>query len=252
MIARPLLMLIRCELLKLWRAPAFAIPTLLFPAFFFALFGLPQLGRTIQGAPAGLYLIASYAAFAVMSVGLFSFGVSVAAERAQGWSRLLQATPLRPGIHLLARLIVALVFGAASIGTLCAFAAAAGGLRLPAAFLGGLLLQVLPGVVPFCALGLALGHLASAGAAAAIANVVFLPLAFASGLFVPLELLPALVGRIAPWLPSYHLGVLGWSLVQPVEGPAVARSVLALSVFTALLVLLALWAWRRDHVREYD
>ena len=64
-----LLQLIRCELLKLSRVPAFTIPTLLFPILFFALFGLAQSQGAIGGVPVSVYLLASFASFSVMSTG---------------------------------------------------------------------------------------------------------------------------------------------------------------------------------------
>src|SRR5688572_16966012 len=88
--------IIRCEVLKLLRIPAFSIPTLLFPIMFFAFFGLPNVGGEIDGRDAGSYILASYGAYAMISVALFSFGVSIAAERGLGWNKLLRTTPMHP------------------------------------------------------------------------------------------------------------------------------------------------------------
>ncbi len=44
-----LVYIIRCEIIKLLRIPAFSIPTLLFPIMFFAFFGLPNIGNTFNG-----------------------------------------------------------------------------------------------------------------------------------------------------------------------------------------------------------
>ncbi|MFO7277674.1 MAG: ABC transporter permease [Pseudomonadota bacterium] len=250
MTVRALCWLIRCELLKLWRAPAFSVPTLLFPALFYLMFGLPQADRTIGNVSVGDYILVAYSTFAVMSVGLFAFGVSIAAERASGWARLLRLTPLSPAAHLAARLVVAAGFVAAALVLL--FSVAAIGTRRADVFelLLHLLPLLLPGVVPFAALGFALGHLCTPGAATAVANLLFLPLAFASGLFVPLEYLPSVVQSLAPWLPSHHLGLLGWSLVDPLPAASLARSLGMLVVFTAGCMAFAWWAWRRDAAGE--
>lgn len=238
--------LIRCELLKLWRAPSFSVPTLLFPALFYLMFGLPQAGRAIGNASVGDYILVAYSTFTVMSVGLFAFGVSIAAERTLGWASLLRLTPLSPVVHLAARLVVAAGFVAASLLLLFAVAAAGSGRADVFELLLRLLPRLLPGVVPFAALGFAIGHLCTPGAATAVANLLFLPLAFASGLFVPLEYLPALVQSLAPWLPSHHLGLLGWSLIDPTVAAGLSRSLGVLILFTAGCAALAWWAWRRD------
>jgi hypothetical protein len=53
-----LLYLIRCEILKLVRVPMFAIPTFVFPIMFFAMFGLPNIRRPLDGINAGAYMMA--------------------------------------------------------------------------------------------------------------------------------------------------------------------------------------------------
>ena len=61
------------------------------------------------------------------------------------------------------------------------------------------------GVLPFCAIGLFVGSLVSGQAAPAIVNLIYLPMAFLSGLWVPLQFLPkvaaatrAAVARASP------------------------------------------------------
>jgi ABC-2 type transport system permease protein len=88
--------------------------------------------------------------------------------------------------------------------------------------------------------------------AAPVANLVFLPLSFASGLLVPLGMLPAIVREIAPYLPAYHLGQLGWTVIGAGDGTGLGRHVLWLVAYGALFALLAFVAWRRDEGRVFD
>ena len=74
-----------------------------------------------------------------------------------------------------------------------------------------IIVRLLAGSVPFIALGFAIGYLCGPNVAPAVANLVYLPLTFASGLFMPLSQLPGFVRTIAPYLPAYHYGQLGWS-----------------------------------------
>jgi ABC-2 type transport system permease protein len=48
-----------------------------------------------------------------------------------------------------------------------------------------------------------------------IADVIFLPLAFASGFFMPLFQLPAVIRQIAEFLPTFHFGQLMYRIVMP-------------------------------------
>ena len=72
----------RCELMRLLREPMYVIPTLLFPALFYAMFGLLLGAR--GSAEAARYLLATYGVFGVMGAALFGFGVTVAMDRDQG------------------------------------------------------------------------------------------------------------------------------------------------------------------------
>lgn len=246
-----LLYLIRCEILKLIRVPMFAIPTFVFPIMFFAMFGLPNLNNTIGGINAGAYMMASYGAYSVMSVAIFSFGAAIAAERGLGWNKLLRATPLRPMTTFTSKVAMALLFGAGSLAALFAFGAAVARVRLPLAQwleLGGLTVL---GMIPFVALGLFIGYLAGPNSAPAVANLIFLPLSFASGFFLPLEFLPDVMQKVAPYLPAYHTGQLGWGALGAGDGEGLAYHLLWLAGYTALFLALAVVAYWRDEGKNF-
>jgi ABC-2 type transport system permease protein len=246
-----LLYLIRCEILKLVRVPMFAIPTFVFPIMFFAMFGLPNLDNTIAGINAGPYILASYGAYSVMSVAIFSFGAAIAAERGLGWNKLLRATPLRPLTTFASKVAMALLFGAGSLIALFAFGAVVAGVRMPVGQwleLGGLTLL---GMIPFVALGLFIGYLAGPNSAPAVANLIFLPLSFASGLFLPLEFLPEIMQKVAPYLPAYHTGQLGWGALGAGDGKGVGYHLLWIAGYTAVFLALAVVAYWRDEGKNF-
>ena len=84
------------ELLKSVRLPIFAISTIAFPVMFYVIFGA-TFGRQQAGpVDVATYMLATYGAYGVIGAALFSFGVGVAVERAQGWMRLKRASPM-PG-----------------------------------------------------------------------------------------------------------------------------------------------------------
>src|SRR5438105_1428764 len=87
---------IRAEFLKLWRMPTFSAISLILPVIFFIFFGLRGIGATARGTDAGAYFLASMAAYGVLNVMLFSFGIGVATETALNMDVLMRATPMRP------------------------------------------------------------------------------------------------------------------------------------------------------------
>ena len=100
------------------------------------------------------------------------------------------------------------------------------------------------GVIPFCALGLLVGTLIKGQGAPGLLNLVYLPMAFLSGLWFPLQMMPAFLRDLAPIWPSYHLNALALSAVGFDAGPAWPR-VLMLAGFTAAFLLIAARRLRR-------
>ena len=101
----------RSEFIKLWRIPMFSVPTLLFPILLFLLFGVPSARETLpDGTSVGTYVMASFAAYGLLGVAFFSFGIGVANERGQGWMRLIRATPLPAWVYFAGKIAMALAF----------------------------------------------------------------------------------------------------------------------------------------------
>ena len=231
--------------------PAYAIPSIAFPLMFYTLFGLVFGGRGPGGTTMATYLVATYGAFGVIGAALFGFGVGVAVERGQGWMVLKRATPMPPLAFFTAKLFVCMVFATAIVVSLGALAITAGGVRLPAASWLTLAITLVAGTVPFCALGLAGGYLAGPNSAPAIINLIYLPMAFLSGLWIPIEAMPALVKTIARFLPAYHLGQLALGAVGAGVGAPAWTHVVVLAGFTLVGLALAMWGYRRDEDKTW-
>ncbi|HSO70610.1 MAG TPA: ABC transporter permease, partial [Arachnia sp.] len=107
------------------------------------------------------------------------------------------------------------------------------------------------GALPFSAMGLAFGYLVGPNSAPALLNVIYLPMAFASGLWIPIHQLPEFVQGIAPALPPYHFAQLALGTIGAAEGGSQALHVVVLLAFTALFLTVALWGYRRDEGRTY-
>lgn len=226
------------EFLRLLRSPSFALPTLLFPPMFYVLFAI-LFGSRRGDFQANVYLLATYGVFGVMMPGLFGFGVALALDRERGWLTLKRAQPMPPGAYLAAKLMMAMLFAAIIFAILAVLAATLGGVRLPAtAWLQLLVVDVL-GVLPFCALGLFIGTLVNGQGAPAVINLIYLPMAFLSGLWMPLAILPAFVREIAPLWPAYHLGQLALAAVGHPSLGTPWEHVLALAVVAVVFIALA-------------
>lgn len=240
----------RSEFLRLIRIPAFSLPSILFPVMFYGLFGVPFAHENVHGISIATYALASFAAYAVINVALFSFGITVANDRAEKTTVLMRATPLPPVAYLAGKTIATLAFAAIALGVLLAFGALAGGVRLAPLGWAALSGRLLLGVFPFIALGFAVGYLAGPQSAVAILQLISLPMSFASGLFIPLQELPAWIGRIAFFLPAYHFGQLAWATLGTPTEP-LAASTLWLGVFTAAFVVIAIRAYYREETKTF-
>lgn len=230
---------IQVELVKMLRTPAFSIPTIVFPVMFYLLFGV-LLGSARGNMQMGLYALAAYAVFGTMAPGLFGFGVTLAMEREQGLLTFRQALPAPPGAFLLARMVTAMVFVSMSTLLLIAVATTIGKISLSP--LQALQLYVVNalGVLPFAAIGMYLGSVASGNAAPAIINMIYLPMAFLSGLWVPMQFLPKILQEVAPIWPAYHLAQFSMHAVDaPVLGSLV-NHLAALAGVTVLFFFLAM------------
>ena len=227
----------RCEFLRLMREPAFGVPVIAFPAFFYVLFGV-ALNRGNAGAAE--YLLATYGAFGVIGASMFGFGVTVAIDREQGFMRLKRALPTPPGAPLLAKMAMAMIFSAIISLLLATLAATLAGVRLlPSQWILLLVVNVLGGL-PFAAIGMYVGTLVGGNAAPALLNVLYLPMAFLSGLWLPLAMLPAIFTKLAMIWPAYHLGQVALKVVGHDAGQPLWLHVLVLAAVTAAFFMLAL------------
>ena len=102
-----------------------------------------------------------------------------------------------------------------------------------------LALVLVLGSLPFCAIGLAIGLYVSSSGAPAIVNLIYLPMAFLSGLWVPIMMFPDLLQTIANLLPAYHLAQLSLKVVAMDIGDSVF---LHLGILVAYFILFMFFA----------
>ena len=243
----------RAELLALVRDPALIIPTLLFPVMFWVFFGLPNAQKTTaDGHSVGAYMMASFAMYSVIQTMMFSLGFSIAIERFTGWYKYQRTTPRRLWVMFVAKLVANIVVALLALVFLLLIGAWTGGVSLPALTWASLVARVLFGALPLAALGVFIGYVATGPTTASpILNLIFFPMAFASGLFIPINTMPAIVQQIAPFLPAYHGGMLARVAVGvPSASPEWVHGIWLLG-FTVVFLAMAVWAYRRDEGANY-
>jgi ABC-2 type transport system permease protein len=211
----------------------------LFSTVFYLMFGV-----LLNHGEASRYLLASYGAFGIMGPGLFGFGVSLAIERDGGLLTLKRALPMPPGAYLLGKMVMAMIAATIVMVLLLLIGVSLAQVVLSWGQVLALLLTGMFGVLPFCALGMFVGTLLKGQGAPGLLNLVYLPMAFLSGLWLPLSMLPRVLQQVAPIWPSYHLNQLTQAAVGLNDGPLLGH-VLVLIGFAAVFLLMAARRLRR-------
>lgn len=216
------------ELRGIIREPTALFFSILMPVAFFALFVSLYGNRAAGPVTAGTTMLATFGTFAVLAVALTNPGISVAADRERGWLLAKRVSAVPIGLTLTAKVVAALPYAAGVLLAMTATAAFTGSLDGSPTELLRVFAVLLLGSLPFALLGLAVGFQAGTNATAAILNAFLFPSAVLSGLWMPLEILPAAFGQIAQFLPTYHLSQL--ALAQLDGGAAIGHALVLLGM----------------------
>lgn len=234
----------RARVLELLRYPAYSVPVLLFPV---ALFMVVVAFRADEDE--ATRLTASFCGLAVLSIALFDFGVGIASERPTPWERYLRILPMAPGTRFASRVLAALAFALPAAGAVALAGAWTTPAQLGPARVVALALALVVGAIPLVLLGITLGYWLTPKAALPVANLLFLGMAFAGGLWTPPEQLPRLVSAASVVLPTRQFAELLWASVE-LHAPHLATIVL-LGAYSVAFGTLAWWGYRRDEGERF-
>jgi ABC-2 type transport system permease protein len=229
----------RSEFLRLLRAPSFSVPTIGFPLMFYVLFGV-LLAPAHASAEGARRALASFMVLGTMAPGLFALGITLAADREHGLLELKRALPMPYGSYLAAKMAMAMLFAAIVSLLLMLVGVVVAGVVLTIVAWSTLLVLGVLGVIPFCAIGLLVGALTRASATPAVLNLIYLPMSFLSGLFVPLSLLPHSLAQLAPLWPSWQLAQVAQGVVGAGPLAGTGEHLLALAA-TSGVCFAAAW-----------
>jgi ABC-2 type transport system permease protein len=235
----------KAETLQLVRVPFFVVATLLLPGLLFSFFGIPYAQQSQNAA----LPMASFTVYAVLSVAMFQFGVHISDDRISPWEVFLRTLPVSPLTRFTARILSALLFAAAASAVVIILGLGFTPARLSFSEWLAFVLAVLLGSIPFVLFGIAIGYWLTPKAAAPVAEIVSLVMAFAGGLWVGLQSLPTIVATISPHLPTRMYGELAWRAVLGQSwaiGPWIG-----LLTYTLIFGTLAVWGYKRDEGRRY-
>jgi len=240
------------EFLKNLRLRVYTASVLSFPIMFYVLFGLVlNSNQSIGDTRVATYLIATYGTFGVMGASLFGTASGLASDRGLGWLQVKRASPMPPFAYFFAKIITSMVFSAIIVLALFALGITLGHVRMPVADFARLLGTLVIGSLPFSAMGLALGYFAGPNSAPPVINLIYLPMSFCSGLWVPFMFLPKVVRQIALALPPYHLSQLALGVVGAGSHESILVHWEVLIAFTMICLGVARIGFQRDQEKMY-
>ena len=147
--------------------------------------------------------------------------------------------------YIFSRIILTLIFSLIIISLLFLLGAVFGGVRLFHSQWTLMMVTLLLGSLPFCAIGMTLGLYLKASSAPATVNLVYLPMGFLSGLWLPITFLPDFMQQFANVLPPYHLAQLALKIVNMDIGAPIFLHVGVLVTYTLVFMFLALKAYNK-------
>jgi ABC-2 type transport system permease protein len=240
------------EFLKSFRLRVYTASVISFPLMFYVLFGLLLYSKeAISGMSAPTYMIATYGTFGVIGASLFGTASGLASDRGLGWLQVKRASPMPPFAYFAAKIILSMIFSAIVVSLLLVLGVSFGGVRMPIGETASLLGTLVAGSLPFSAMGLAIGYFVGPNSAPSAINLIYLPMSFCSGLWVPYMFLPKFVRQIALALPPYHLSQLALGTVGAGFHQSTATHWEVLFAFTVICLGVARVGFQRDQGKLY-
>ena len=243
-LARILAKEVRYEWVKMLRTRAFSLSVLGFPIMFYLLFGASN-----RHTDFARYLMASYACMGTVSACLFGIGMGIGMERAMGWLELKLASPMPRHAYLVAKIIGSAAFALIIQAALILLAVTVGQTHVTPVEVLRLTGIVVAGALPFAAMGLLIAVLVPANSAPGIINLIYLPMSFASGFWMPITYLPHWLQKIAPALPTYHLAQLALNVIGMAQPGSIALHWEALAGYTLVLFGAAWMIFSRQEAK---
>jgi ABC-2 type transport system permease protein len=206
---------LKFELRRMYREPRLLVFTIAMPVILFLALspGIVKSAKNPQEAKDVLaYLMVAWAAYGAL-IGTFSSGVGVSVERTSGWLRQLRITPLPPPVVVVVKGIACSLV-AVPAAVVISVIGIAKGVDITAGNIALLVLVMWLGSVPFALVGLAVGFVLPPNLAQPASFLVSFTLAFAGGIFIPVDNMPGTMQSVVRWTPSYRFNQNGFDVLQ--------------------------------------
>ena len=194
-----------------FRDGAYFFTTILVPIGVYWFFAVPE----SKTAYISSYLICSFCAFAFFGVVFLQYSIHTAQEKTSSWAQFQKSLPYPLFVPLVARFISSFVFGFLACLGIYLVARGYTPTDLNIRTFAKVMVLLSLGSFPFLVFGIFCGKLFSEKAIVPVANFLYLVLSFSGGLWKPPEILPDVLQKICPYLPTYHYGRLVWAIPAP-------------------------------------
>jgi ABC-2 type transport system permease protein len=241
--------LVRLEVRRLLRNRRTVIFAVLFPVFFFLIFGLNSsyANNRVGHGNESAYIMISMALYGAV-LATSSGGAMVSVERLSGWSRQLRTTPLQPLAYIAIKMATSLVLGAGAVGAVYVVGTITAKPIMPAGLWLASGLAVWIGSLLFAAFGLFVGYLLPSENVMQIIGFALMLFSFGGGLFIPLSQFSHTLRVLATYTPLYGLNQLvHYPLTQSAFHWTWAANLL---IWLAIFTVGAAWCFRRDTARS--
>ena len=238
--------LLGCEARYAWRVPIGLIFGVAVPMLVLVILGtIPGVNKPVKSF-GGLTYFSIYfpilIALALAVLSLISLPLHLVNYREQGILRRMSTTPVPPAWMLAAQVIINLALAVVALGILVVAGTAGFGLGAPKAAAGFTVALVLT-IAAMFAIGLWVSAIArSTGGASVIGQLMFYPLLFFAGLWLPRQRMAPVLRDISDWTP---LGAAVHALQGSMQGtfPS-AQSLLVLVAWAVVFGFLAVRFFR--------
>jgi ABC-type multidrug transport system permease subunit len=225
------------------RTPRALVFTVAFPLVFLVLFNSIFIsgGDDTATLPNDLklsaqaYFTAGIVAYSVALSTFTTLAVSLTTQRERGQLKRYRGTPMPAWTFMAGQIIRATTQALAMTAILLFVGAVAYGVSIPGSTFPAFVLYVVLGTATLCSLGIALSAFCpTPDAASTIAPFTVVMLAFFSGVWIPVEQLPAWLETVGKVFPLYHLALgLQTTLAPDAKGSGLDGE---------NLLILGLWA----------
>ena len=191
------------------RDPSALVFTIIMPVVLLLLFNAIFHGNTLFDGihvKSAAYYTASIIAYTIMLNGFGSLVIRIATDREAGQLKRYRGTPMPSWVYLFAEIGRSVVTIVVTSGVLLAVGALFYGVTVSGHMVVGLVVYVVVGTACFAALGLALARACpTTDSAPAVGPFSTVVLAFLSGVFIPVAIMPAWLLDVGKVFPLEHL-----------------------------------------------